>query len=104
MPYEEDQLAKIAQATIEMDANETARHTGYVSEDEQTAIRRQKEDDLHAEGVKSRDALKASIEAAIKKRDAQEAAMSPDAIEALLARIAALEASEKAKAESAPAA
>lgn len=95
MPIEEDKLAAIEAARVEMETNDKARHDRYVAEDEQTAAARKREDDLYAEGVKVREGVKADVEAAIKKRDAENAVMSPAAIEELMARIALLEGSQK---------
>lgn len=103
MAHEDDLLARISAAETDMDAHEAARHARYKAEDEQTAVVRQKEDDLHAEGVKTRDDLKASLTAAIAKRKLEEQTMDPENIAALMARIAHLEAIQKAEAAPAPA-
>ncbi len=102
MTKEEGLLARIESAASEMDAHEADRHARYAAEDAETAAVRQREDDLHAEGVKSRDDMKASLVAAIARRKLEEEAMSPDNIAALMARIAHLEAAQK-PAEPAPA-
>lgn len=104
MTQEEELLARISDAETDMAAHEAARHAHYKAEDEQTAIARQKADDLHAEGVKARDDMKASLVAAIAKRKLEEKAMDPENIAALMARIAHLEAMQKAEAAPAPAA
>lgn len=103
MALEDDQLARITAAEADMDTHEAARHARYKAEDEQTAAVRQKEDELHSEGIKARDDMKASLEAAIAKRKLEEQTMDPENIAALMARIAHLEATQKAALEAAPA-
>jgi hypothetical protein len=99
MAQEEDKLAALEVARQEDEANEAARKAGYAAEDAATAAARQRADELHAGGEQVREAMKAELEAAIKKRDAEEAAMSPDAVAALLARVAMLEEMQKKAAE-----
>lgn len=95
MAQEEDLLARISVAETDMGAHDVARHARYKFEDEQTAAVRRKEDDLHNEGVKTRDDMKASLIAAIAKRKLEEQAMDPENIAALMARIGRLEAMQK---------
>lgn len=102
MPYEETKLAALEVARQEAEVQDAARHARYEAEDAATAADRKREDELHAGGEKVREDMKAALEAAIKKRDAEEAAMSPAAIEDLMARIALLEGMQK-KAEEAAA-
>ncbi len=61
MPYEEDQLARLDQAAVEMDHAEQVRHDRYVAEDAATVLARQREDELHAGGVKLREDRKAAL-------------------------------------------
>lgn len=103
MTPEEELLSRIEAAASEMDAHEAERHARYQAEDDATAATRQREEDLHAEGVKARVDMKSALEAAIAKRKLEEVAMSPDNIAALMARIAHLEAVQKAAEEAAAA-
>ena len=95
MPILEDRLAALEKARVEAEGQEAARHLRYDAEDAEVAAARAREDDLHAGGEKVREDMKADIEAQIKKRDAEDAAMSPAAIEDLMARIAFLENMQK---------
>ena len=95
MAREEDELARLEAASVDMDTSEVVRHARYAAEDAATAIVRKHEDDLHAQGLKVREDMKASLEAAIARRKAAEAAQSPEMITELLARIAHLEAAQK---------
>ncbi len=99
----EDKLAALEKARVEAEGQDAARHLRYVAEDAEVAAARAREDDLHAGGEKVRENMKADIEAQIKKRDAEEAAMSPASIEDLMARIAFLENQQKKVEEPAPA-
>jgi hypothetical protein len=102
MPIEEDKLAALEVARHEAEAHEAVRYQRYAAEDAATAEVRKREDDLHAGGEKVREDMKAALEAAIKKRDAEEAVMSPAAIEELMARIAMLEGMQKKAKVAAP--
>lgn len=105
MPYEEEiQLAKLEQAAVEMDQHEQERHARYAAEDAQIADLRKHEDELHEQGVKVREDMKAALTAALERRKLQEAQQSPEMIAELLARIQHLESAQKPAEPAAPAA
>lgn len=96
MDHEEDELARLDADKAGFDASETSRHARYEAEDAEIAARRAREDDLHAQGAKVRDDMRADLVATIEKRKLQEQAMDPENVASLMARVAHMEAMLKA--------
>jgi len=91
MPYEEDKLAILEAGRLEFEHAEVLRHARYAAEDAETARRRADDDRRAAEGVAQREAVKATLEAAIAARPLTAEAVAAERMTAIMAKMDALQ-------------